>query len=164
MSDLGILVLGVDPGLSGALAWYYPDHPAVVGVDDMPVAGGDVDPDAIADSVWKMAPDFAVVEAVHSMPKQGVASSFKFGRSYGAVLGVLAACKVPVHLVAPTVWKRHFRLSADKDQSRALAIRLWPGSDRFRRRKDDGRAEAALIARWGAETTGKPRSKEGSTR
>jgi len=48
--------------------------------------------------------------------------------------------------------KTHFGLDADKEKSRALAIRLWPGCGYFSRVKDHGRSEAALIARYGAET------------
>lgn len=44
------------------------------------------------------------------------------------------------------------RLDADKERARALAIRLWPASRHFERKRDHGRAEAALLARFGAET------------
>jgi hypothetical protein len=85
------------------------------------------------------------------MPKQGVASTFKFGTAYGALLAVTALCEIPTHLVSPRKWKTHFALDSDKEKSRALAIRLWPGCGFFSRVKDHGRAEAALLARYGAE-------------
>ena len=86
------------------------------------------------------------------MPKQGVSSTFKFGKAYGVVIGVVAALKIPVHFVAPSVWKRHFGLSADKEEARARALQYWPErAELFARKKDHGRAEAALLARYAAE-------------
>ena len=69
-----------------------------------------------------------------------------------SVRGVVASLAIPTHMVTPGRWKKHFRLDADKEKARALAIRLWPSSEHFERKKDHGRAEAALIARFGAET------------
>ena len=67
-------------------------------------------------------------------------------------IGVVVALKIPLHFVAPTVWQKHFHLSAEKDKARALALRLWPDrAESFRRKKDADRAEAALIARWYVE-------------
>ena len=73
------------------------------------------------------------------------------------VLGVLAALAIPCTLVTPGVWKRHHGLiGGDKSESRAKAIALWPGhADLFKRRKDDGRAEAALVAVYGASEQAK---------
>jgi len=144
-------ILGIDPGLKGAIAFYFASYDKIT-VEDMPVANGDVDAATLAERLRQMLPTVAIVEGVHSMPKQGVASSFKFGKGYGTVLGVIAALGVPTHIVAPTAWKKHFRLSSDKDASRALALRYWPDrSEMFKRAKDSDRAEAALIARFYAE-------------
>lgn len=140
------MILGIDPGLSGAYAFLADDGTITAG--DLPVAGGSIDIPTFAKIVRDAAPRCAVVEDVHSMPKQGVSSTFKFGCAHGSVLGAILALGVPTHMVAPTRWKRHFRLSADKDASRALAIRLWPTAGCFGRKKDHGRAEAALIALW----------------
>jgi hypothetical protein len=151
----GTCVMGVDPGLSGAIAFYFVGHPHGVSVDDVPVAGGQVDPVALTALIRNFAPAVAIVELVHSMPKQGVASSFNFGVAFGCVRGVIGALQVPVHLVTPGKWKKHFRLTSDKEQSRELAIRLFPGSAfQFNRKKHHGRAEAALLARYGAEMLG----------
>lgn len=145
-------IMGVDPGLNGAISFYFPSHPERVSVDDMPVVAGDINCVEIAALIRQLRPDIAIVELVHAMPKNGAASMFKFGSGYGAIRGVLAALDVPTHLVAPSAWKKHFRLTADKEQARALALRLFPAvGDRFARKKDDGRAEAALIARYAAE-------------
>jgi crossover junction endodeoxyribonuclease RuvC len=144
-------ILGVDPGLTGALAFYFPAQ-GVVSVEDMPVVSGDVDAATLAACIAQMRPDIAIVEHVASRPGQGVASVFKFGCGYGIVRGVIAAAGVPLHLVSPAKWKRAYGLDADKEKSRALALRLWPArADLFGRKRDHGRAEAALLARYCAE-------------
>jgi hypothetical protein len=146
-------ILAIDPGISGALAYYFPDYPERISTEDMPIAGGDVDAVTLARRLNIMMPDICVMERVGAMPGQGVSSTFKFGRSFGTAIGVVGALKVPLVFVAPSKWKAHFRLSADKEQSRALALRMFPTiSEQFERKKDHNRAEAALIARYGAET------------
>jgi crossover junction endodeoxyribonuclease RuvC len=98
-----------------------------------------------------MAPDVAIVERVASRPGQGVSSVFKFGASYGAVIGVLAALEVRTILVTPQTWKKHFRLDSDKEKSRALALRTFAKSpEHFARKRDHSRAESALLALYGA--------------
>jgi hypothetical protein len=146
-------VMGIDPGMSGALAFYFTGYPERVAVEDMPVVAGDVDAVTLAKRIAAMAPDLVFLERVGAMPGQGVSSTFKFGRSYGVALGVIGAAAIPLHLVTPAKWKGHLRLSSDKEQARAMALRLFPAcGEHFKRKKDHGRAEAALIARYGAET------------
>ena len=145
-------ILGLDPGLSGAVAFFYPSHPEAIGCYDMPIVDRRVNGAALYDIIQQHRPDLAIIEAVHSMPGQGVSSSFNFGVSYGIAQGVVAAAKVPVVFVSPGKWKKYFGLSADKEQSRSMAINKWPDSDHFRKKKDEGRAEAALMALYGAQT------------
>jgi hypothetical protein len=143
--------LGVDPGIGGAIAFYWPEVPDRVAVEDMPVVDGAVNCATLAARIKQMAPDLAIVERVASMPGQGVASTFKFGASYGAVLGVLAALEIRTILVTPGTWKKHFRLDSDKEKSRALALRTFSKTtEHFSRKKHHSRAEAALVARYGA--------------
>ncbi len=152
LASASICILAFDPGLTGALAFLFPAQDAITS-EDMPVAGGDIDAATVAARIEQMRPDFAIGEHVASRPGQGVASVFKFGCGFGMVRGVIAASGVPLHLVSPTKWKRHFGLDADKEKARALALRLWPTrADLFGRKKDHGRAEAALLARYFAET------------
>lgn len=151
MNSSNICILGIDPGLSGALAFYFPVQ-QVVSAEDMPVVAGDVDAATLAARIIQMRPDVAIVESVGARPGQGVSSTFKFGCGFGIVRGVIAASGVPLHLVSPAKWKRGFGLNSDKEKSRALALQLWPArADLFARKMDHGRAEAALIARYGAE-------------
>lgn len=93
----------------------------------------------------------AFIEDVHSMPKQGVASSFKFGFVAGAIQQAVVDAGFELTLVPPQVWKRRFGLTADKDAARARASATFPGSAHlWPLKQHDGRAEAALIALYGA--------------
>ncbi|MFG1188728.1 RuvC family protein [Xanthobacter flavus] len=146
------MILGIDPGISGGWALLAADGTLTAG--DLPTVASEIDAVTFTKLVRASLPMAAFVEDVHSMPGQGVASTFKFGRAHGTVLGVLAAIEVPIHMVAPTRWKKHYRLDADKEKARALALRMWPAANCFGRKKDHGRAEAALIARFGSEVIG----------
>jgi len=152
-------VLGVDPGVTGALAMLDTDLSALV-VCDMPSTLIKVGKTHrrqlsefwLADTLRVYAPDEAWIERVHALPKQGVASSFSFGLSYGLARGVLAALGVRVTLVTPNEWKRSFRLGPDKNEARLVASRLFPANAAyFTRARDDGRAEAALLALFGTQ-------------
>jgi crossover junction endodeoxyribonuclease RuvC len=146
-------IAAVDPGKSGAIAFYFTSHKEVVSVEDMPIVDHLINGVELASRFKQMQPDACVIELVSSRPGQGVASMFNFGVSFGVVKGVVQALNIPVHYVTPTKWKKYFSLSSDKEESRRRAIDLWPESaDRFSRKRDDGRAEAALMAKWGAET------------
>lgn len=139
-------ICAMDPGLSGAIAFYFPTHNAI-SAEHMPVVDGEVSASLVANRLDQMRPDVVVIERVASRPKQGVASSFKFGRSFGVLIGIAQAMQIETHLIPPHVWKRHFGLSSDKEESRARALLLWPmRADLFARKKDEARAEAALLA------------------
>jgi crossover junction endodeoxyribonuclease RuvC len=126
--------------------------PSRIAVDDVPVAGGEINVNELARIIRIHRPTLAVIERVSAMPGQGVVSMFNFGRSYGDVRGVIGAMDIPLHFVTPQKWKKHFGLSSDKDECRLRAIRLFPAvAESFKLKKHDGRAEAALIALYGAE-------------
>jgi hypothetical protein len=75
---------------------------------------------------------------------------FAFGRGFGSILGVLAALRVPVELVTPATWKRTLSVPAGKDGARLRASQLLPAhGGHWRRAKDDGRAEASMLAWYG---------------
>lgn len=154
-----LYVCGIDPGASGALAFFNAEVGALE-VFPMPTVEKrvgsrkrrEVDPAGVSAIFTKMRhPQAVVVERVSSMPGQGVSSTFAFGRGLGVIEGVLAAHELPVIWVAPTVWKRHFDLlKLDKSASRAKAAAVFPAYEKFfARAKDDGLAEAALMAMWG---------------
>jgi crossover junction endodeoxyribonuclease RuvC len=153
-------VLGVDPGLTGAFAVIETSLDLLL-IWDMPTAFSgtgtrkEVVPVFVADIIRDNHPDVCFIERVGAMPKQGVSSVFSFGRSYGVVLGVLGALRVPVHLVSPGDWKRAMKLGQDKSAARAMAARLFPHAGHyFQRVRDHDRAEAALIACCGVKWVG----------
>ncbi len=93
------------------------------------------------------------LESVHAMPGQGVTSMFNFGRGFGIWQGILAAHALPVELVSPQRWKKEMLGDLDKENknnSRIKAMTLFPKmTGRLSRVKDDGRAEALLLAEYG---------------
>lgn len=153
------LVLGVDPGQTGAIAALADGEFA--GFADMPTmprkAGGhQINATQLAAELrgLRMAHPgafcIAVIEQVHALPKQGSASGFRFGQSDGIARGVLGALGIALVEVAPQTWKRSLGLiGAEKDMARTLAIQRFPAaSAHLQRKKDVGRADALLIALW----------------
>ncbi|MBB6254110.1 hypothetical protein [Nitrospirillum iridis] len=155
----GHVVIGIDPGLSGAIAVLSPDGALVV--HDMPthrLTRTELDLPALAhifDGLAKEAAPVAFLERVGAMPGQGVSSMFKFGTCFGALQGLLAAHFIPVTLVTPQSWKRAMGCPAGKDAARARASQLLPRqAGLWPLKKHDGRAEAALIALYGQRQGG----------
>ncbi len=140
-------VLGIDPGMSGAIAYVHQGK--LLEVADMPAVGGDISGPLLHQMVRMIPVEWAAVERVHSMPKQGGATTFKFGMAYGMARMAAGGLLVPMVEPTPNVWKKHFNLSSDKEKSRLLALKLFPDkSELFKFKKNEGRAEAALIALW----------------
>src|ERR1700735_2442275 len=93
--------------------------------------------------------EHAYIEDVGPMPREGSVGAFSFGRGGGVLEGAIAALGIPYSFIRPAEWKRivGIKSGANKDASRSLAIRTWPAQARqFARVKDDGRADACLIA------------------
>lgn len=149
-------LLAIDPGNTGALALLDTDSGELIDIIDMPTledgAKGrtTVNAGLVAETVYRLQADRAVIEQVASRPGESPVASFSFGRGYGILLGALAAAGVPVELVTPQSWKKAVGLTAAKEQakdaSRSLAIQQWPSKAvLFARKKDNGRSDAALI-------------------
>lgn len=170
-----MIVVGIDPGLTGAIAVLDGDDAAVF---DMPVTEANgksaIDREKLADLIGLDAlADYsepedatAFVERAQSSPGMGVSSAFNYGMGYGVALGILAHLRVPTRLVHPAVWKRAMGLEApsrlklgrrkqNKDASLSRARQLYPQlQEHLGLKKHHGRAEAILIAHWGAEELG----------
>ena len=143
-------VIGVDPGISGAIALIGDGYLAV---RDIPTAGEQrrrvVMAAELAGVIRAWDPDTAVIEKVHAMPAQGVSSSFRFGQALGVIEGVLGALTIATEYVTPQSWKKHYRLTRHKEDARLRALQLWPRiTDQLSRKRDADRAEALLIANW----------------
>lgn len=153
------MIVGIDPGLSGAIA-LYDSIEGTLEVHDMPVVEvtrngktkREVVAALVADVVAGKAVAAAYLERVGAMPGQGVTSMFSLGRSVGVVEGVLGAYEIPVTIVPPKTWQKALNLRDGKDGSRERAMALFPKhADLFKRKKDDGRADATLIAFYGSK-------------
>lgn len=153
-------VLGVDPGMTGAMALWNGEQ---LSVYDMPVADKSLNMVGLCDlfDIALHTANHCYLEQVSAMPKQGVSSTFKFGTVYGAAKMAILAFRIPLTEVRPAKWKLDMGLTSDKERSRAKALELFPSySHYFARKKDDGRAEAALLAYYGrALLTGQGRTR-----
>lgn len=151
-------ILGIDPGVSGALALYDPTAHTLV-VMDVPTIT--VSKKQRIDSyqvgqfmdLHRASIRFAVIEQVGAMPKQGVTSSFNFGFTTGVLHGALAGNAIPMRTVIPGVWKRAFGLiGQEKDASRQAASRIAPQfAHHWPLKKHADRAEAFLLAYYGSK-------------
>ena len=155
-------ILGIDPGLSGAIAIL--EDKKVVGIFDMPVmAEGKKNKrqlnsaqlvNIIKENIGNNDETAVVVEQVNAMPGQGVTSMFNFGQTFGAIKGVCAALELPIFFVRPSKWKKHFELiNSSKDSSRTKAIEMYPYlSNQLTKKKDVNKSDAILIARFYNDT------------
>ncbi len=150
--------IGIDPGLSGAVG-VLDAGGAFVATHDMPTAISTtgrrhLDPAGLA-AILRQYPDaFALVERVGARPGEGATGAFSFGHTFGGILGVLGALGIPHDLIQPAVWKRKAGIppGAPKGASIAQALRLLPAAQPYlTRAKDDGRAEALLLALQAAQ-------------
>ena len=157
-------IIGIDPGLTGAVAvlpeGLFFDTPTAS------VKKGGKKVYLVADMVAifnayvfdASFPDTHVyIEDVHAMPGQGVSSTFSFGRGYGLWEGIVAALGIPYTLVSPVRWKRAMMdgMGKEKGASRVRAGQLFPRFvGQLTRVKDHGRADALLIAEYGRRQQG----------
>lgn len=167
-------VIGVDPGLSGAMTHYGVAGP--ITCRDMPVFNMTVNRkerkrlDMVELYQYFelhkiMGARLVVLEAVGGRPKQSASAAFVFGYTVGAIFAVCVALRLPIETVSPAVWKQALRVPGKKDKksskpdsayegkiiSRADEIlpdftHMWRGPQGGR--KVD-RAESALIAHYG---------------
>lgn len=152
-------IIAIDPGLTGGIAILSADGYIV---EDMPViANGSTAKVRNVVNAYELArllrPHTDVtavyVEKVSTMPGQGVASQGSLMHSAGVIEGVIGALGMPLVLVTPAKWKKAMGLGSDKEQSRAMAQRLFPQAP-LARKKDHNRAEALMLAEYGRRQGG----------
>lgn len=169
----GICVVGIDPGLDGGVAlielgklgeverlWVEPMFTKPGGTTASGRKSREVD--CVKLSEWITCTESMVdkkiqrvaVEAVHAMPKQGVTSTFNFGKAYGSILGVIGAMRYPLLSVTPQIWKKSILggLGKEKSDSIRFAMGLFP-KEKFLaspacRVAHDGMAEATCLAEY----------------
>jgi crossover junction endodeoxyribonuclease RuvC len=153
-------VIGIDPGISGAIAIFEDGKlDAVIDMPTLELDSGKTKKRHISAiglvrilETWTLVSDgqaHVVIERVGALPGNGSVSMFNFGRSAGIIEGVVAALQRPYTYVTPATWTKAVGRAAGKDASRMRAMELFPSkADLFKRATDDGRADAALIAYW----------------
>ncbi len=138
------IILGIDPGLDGAVA-ILTTTGELLSITDMPTLHGEgaknrrsVNPILLAEIIGKSNAIHAYCELTGPRPTDGSVGAFGFGRSKGQIEGVCAALSLPITFIAPVAWKRHAEIPAGKehkDIARSRAIHRWPSlaSDPFRK-------------------------------
>jgi len=163
MTDTGErAIIGIDPGLGGALARYWPvaGKLEVVDMPTLNVGKGKsnkriIDEYALARIIddWAQSASVVWLELVGVRPGEGAVGAFTFGKGYGLIRGICAANFLTIHNTTPQSWKKALRVTGDKDQSRLRATALFPRhAGNWPLKKHDGRAEAVLIALYGSRT------------
>lgn len=153
------LVLGIDPGLSGAVAVIRGD--TVEFLEDLPTVQfstarikNRIDGAMLASMLEPYAADIrlAVVEHVGARPGEAASGAFSFGFTSGCILGVLGALQIPYITPSPIKWKNEMGLGRDKALSRSKAVSMFPSiAGKLSRVKDHDRAEAVLLAAYGGK-------------
>lgn len=157
------LFIGIDPGLTGAVALIGEGYQEVYDTPTL-MNGKRYDYDvaamakilaSIGDGNGPSLQDYLVViERAGAMPKQGVSSTFTFGKGFGIWLGIIAAFGLPHEVISPQRWKKAMVPgSGDKDAGRLVAIRLFPKAE-LHLKKHHGRADALLLAEYAKRTNG----------
>lgn len=146
-----MIIYGIDPGATGAIAAIEQDDMHVVDVIDMPLFEHDLTWPVLRDFLESWPPKHVYLEKAQAMPKQGVTSMFHYGLGYGQVIGCLKAAGIPWTLVRPQTWKARELKDMDRGNKHSAVIRvnqLYP--EQSLRMSQHGRADAILIARYGA--------------
>ncbi len=152
-----MMIVGIDPGLSGAIALYRPEPGSLV-ITDLPTQTRrmsnkklrpELDLAALAhwlDTHLPLGDVHAYIEDPHAMPKQGITSAFRFGYVCGAIQAMITAYHIPMTLLPPATWKKALGLSSDKRRANSCPTtrisgrsrsttagrkpRCWPGTER----------------------------------
>lgn len=146
--------LGIDPGVSGAIAMIAKDG-LLLELEDLPVSkvgtSNEIDVMALDSllSLWEV--DHlnckVILERAMTMPRDGRVGAFNMGANFGRLQALLTVCSLSWSMVLPQAWKKSMGVTKDKSSSILLAQRIFPGAS-LERKKDHNRAEALLLAEW----------------
>ena len=145
-------ILGVDPGVFGAMAYY--DGQELL-LWDMPIyakasGGNDLDIHKLHKIVLEAAPEHCFLEKTTAMPGISGKAAYSMGKSEGCFIALFAALNLPYTLVRPGVWKKALSCPADKGLSRQRASELLPQyAHNWSLKKYVDRSEASMIALYG---------------
>lgn len=148
-------IMGIDPGAGGGLASLNDDELLVYNMPVLEIKKGKsirrkIDVRGLANIFQYEKPDHVFVEQVSAQFGNGAAAAFSFGWSCSAIESSLIILNIPFTYVTPQRWKKDMLCPADKDASRFRASQLFPAyAHNWQLKKQDGLAEAAMIALWG---------------
>ena len=159
-----MLIIGIDPGISGSICFF--EDGKILDVIEMPTMTEgkknkrQVNGAQIFNEISRKLEETdkqnvrVIIEQVSAMPGQGVTSMFNFGQSFGILKGICSAMQLPMYFVRPAKWKKYFNLiNSEKDASRTRAIEIFPYfSSQLSKKKDINKADAILIASFYYET------------
>lgn len=141
-----MIYIGIDPGAKGAMALLDDNArlPEIIPFNKEEYI------DRLRLIFYEEAECICCIESVHALPRQGVASTWAFGQSYGWLLGMLDTLCIPYQPITPQKWKKEFGLNSDKAKSVEVCKQLFPGIKLLRtdrsRKEDDNIAEAVLLS------------------
>ena len=159
-----MLIIGIDPGISGSICFF--EDGKILDVLEMPtmtdgkknkkqVNGAQIY-NEISTKIRAIEKQNlrVIIEQVSAMPGQGVTSMFNFGQSFGILKGICSAMQLPMYFIRPAKWKKYFGLiKSEKDASRTKVIEMFPYfSPQLSKKKDSNKADAILIASFYYET------------
>lgn len=153
-------ILGIDPGISGGAAVIETAPLSIVAAIALPTAGKAakrrIDVAALHAWISAQSPQAAFIERAQALPKQGSSSGFLYGRAVGALEATVLLAKVRLEVIEPSAWKKTMNLKGkDKEGARQRVLMMFPAqAAEFALKKDHQKAEAALIAVFGAKWLG----------
>ena len=134
------MIIGIDPGLTGAIAIF--SNYTYIDVHDMPIMAhgkgkakvkNQVNAAALSKLIKEEVQNYSdtntalvYLERISAMPGQGVSSMFSMGDTFGCIRGVCASLGLPIQIITPQKWKKHFGIGKDKEIIRAKAIEQYP--------------------------------------
>ena len=148
-----MIIMGLDPGSNGGISIVETKKnklPQIVFFLKMPIISmygkKIIDTKKLFASIKVFEIDVAIIEKVHAMPRQGVTSSFQFGRSFGAIEALAYLTAKRVDYVAPVVWKKYLGIGSSKQDSLDMARLKFGNNEIWEKKTNDGIAEASLLA------------------
>ena len=150
------LILGIDPGQSGAFAFMLNGRPGAVELLK------DVSPAWIKANMIE-GNTFACLERAQAMPNQGSVSMMTYGTGYGRVIGWLEALSIPFALVPPKIWQKQLHTGCKSDDPKVRTLQavehLFPGlnlrATERSKKPHLGIVDAVAIAHYGVLTYGR---------
>ena len=153
-----MIIMGLDPGSSGGISILETKKnnlPKIIFFMKMPTVSmygkKIIDTIKLKNTIAKFQIDISIIEKVHAMPRQGVTSSFQFGRNFGGIETLSYLYSKRVDYVAPAIWKKSLGLGPSKKESLDLARLKFGDSDLWNVKSNDGIAEAALLTLYWIE-------------